>query len=239
MVTLTFSKPIHIANHFCVPADVSRWCSLSYNSVSPGGGNTPARVRAAFSTLTRGLVPKSCLAWKLKQVFGVYIVALDVPEPAFYVGVAARADGRSKLTIKPPDGILKRLQTHRIKTTGSHVGVTPNKHGGVNHTLGWRGFAPCRAKFFQTKKADDLCDDMRLVIGQLNQTNPGLADKPTLEYFEWLINYNRSGVYNQMCKLLWPNLVGTPYVLTTQVNHGRAPSQATIVLWDGSKISTW
>ena len=155
---LTFAPPQKLSDHFSIPCDKSRWTGAAgeYSACIDAKGKkiglTPARERATFHSLSRAMTPVTPNGKALNSTFGVYLLAFDVPSPAFYVGVAASSR-------RSPEGILSRIRKHRVKLTCSHIGGSASTHGGVSGMC-WR--LPMSLKFsFQRSVIMD--------IAQINQ----------------------------------------------------------------------
>jgi hypothetical protein len=145
MNTLKFGKVNKLSKHFDIPPDVSKWHG-QYTHI-PKEGNTPDRNQAVFGTFTKSLTPTTCFASGLKSAYGVYVIGVELPYRAIYIGIAAAGS-------KSPEGILKRIRKHRVKLTASHVGSNNHTVGGVNHTSGWRCIAKQRAVLFYPDRLD-------------------------------------------------------------------------------------
>jgi hypothetical protein len=196
MKTLKFDKFKKLSEHFDIPPDSSSW-NGEYKNIEKYG-KTPDRQRADFQTAGNALAPITNFAKGLKSSYGIYVIGLEVPFPAIYIGIAAGGS-------KSPEGILTRIRKHRVKVTGSHVGRNSNTSGGVNHTEGWRGIAKQRAKHFETINAIDSCKDLWFGVGAAYDVHgESLNDKATLEVFESMLVSNFQGAYEKLAKSFWP-----------------------------------
>ena len=232
---LTFSRPQKLSEHFLIPVDESRWTgkvgaySSCIDSLGKKIGLTPARDRATFHSLSRAMTPVTPTGTRLDSTFGVYLLAFDVPSPAFYVGVAASSS-------KSPEGMLSRFRKHRIKLTSSHIGGSATTHGGVNHTGGWREFAAKRADYFSQQRLPDRVDDGRFSCGEFVASGGSGSHKAKAEWFESLIT-NRGSHMDRIICLLWPGRnAADVFLLTTGNSSGVRPQSPEIALWDGSVI---
>lgn len=211
---LIFDCPVALSDHYQVPADNTHWpAPLSYHQLS-GQGQSPHRPRASFRSHPKALIPRSDVQ-HFDAYFGVYILAVDHPSKAFYVGIAA-ANG------KKPEGVGSRVRKHRVKLTASHVGSSlpcgsPANVGGVNHTGGWRPFAAERYQYHLASGADDCCADVRLMAG-----TAGDNAKKILEDFESAILHDASGIRSRIYNILWPSEDKSNVVILNTV-RGRAP----------------
>lgn len=116
MSILTFTEPVFLKNHFDIPADTTPWpkagTSAAYVATHPG--KTPARDRASFQTLTSGMRPTSEYGNSLSNTRGLYVLAFGGEQgltPHIYVGTAVG------------ESVLDRIRKHRVKATGSHIGM--------------------------------------------------------------------------------------------------------------------
>ncbi len=188
---LIIACPVALNDHYEVPVDNTIWpAPFSYLHV-PGQGQTPHRPRAPFGSKHNALIPRPTVP-HFDACFGVYMLAIDSPCKAFYVGIAA-ADG------KYPEGVGSRVRKHRVKLTASHVARTANSVGGVNHTGGWRPFAVERHDFHLTGGTLDDCNDVRLMVG-----TDGTNAKSTLEKYESAILHDAGGIRSRIYDILWP-----------------------------------
>jgi hypothetical protein len=196
MPILTFGMPMEVSAHFTMPLDNSHWDG-TYLTI-PKQGRTPNRDRAGFQSWRRSLIPITDDAKRLATAYGVYLVAVSRPYRALYVGIAAGLGHDA--TTSTPEGMLKRLQKHRVKLSGTHVGPHSQSVGGVNHTSLWRGLAQDRALSI----TQDDCRDVRFVVGRLRDSlGAALEGKADLERFEARIARNHLGVRNKIADLLW------------------------------------
>lgn len=154
---------------------------------------------------------------------GVYMLAVDYPRKAFYVGIAASG--------KNAEGIGTRIRKHRVKLTASHVGGnkpcgTPLGVGGVNHPEGWREFARERHDAQFAAGIIDQCADVRLMVGTARDNI-----KKDLEKFESAIMYDVGAIQNRIFDLLWPGEHNRGVLILNTVRGG-APDRlpGTIVL---------
>jgi hypothetical protein len=208
MNTLIFDKVKKLSEHFDIPPDCSKW-NGQYRNI-PKEGQTPDRLQASFETVTNSLSPTTCFASGLKSIYGIYVIGVELPHPAIYIGIAA---GESK----SPEGILKRIRKHRVKVTASHVGSNNLTVGGVNHTLGWRCIAKQRAEYFQTINELDTCKDLWFAVGRAyDNSGANLIDKMTLEVFESMLVCNHQDLYKKLSQFFWPNAVNVADCLTVR-----------------------
>ncbi len=215
MPDLVFSSPVALSDHYEVPLDTSPWpAPCAYHRIA-GHGQTPDRPAAPFGAYGNSLQTRPG-AQHYDDAFGVYILAIDTPHKAFYVGIASDDQ-------KSPEGVGRRIRKHRVKLTGSHVGPSHNNGpvsscGGVNHTGGWRPFAVDRHQYHATVGLEDRCLDVRLMVGAIVGGNP----KKPLECYESAILHNANGIRDQLYAILWPRQEhGHVYILNTI--KGRAP----------------
>jgi hypothetical protein len=232
MTILRFSSPRLLSDEFDVPADSAIWPGATgtysdcYTAAGHRAGRTPNRERASFSTLGRALRPKTHHAETLRADYGVYVMAFNSPRPAIYVGITA---GR----VKSPEGILRRLQKHRVKLTSSHVGAGPTKTGGVDHTLGWRNYAAERSNHFASLGKEDRAADGQFMIGSLLGFPEGMPDKPCLEWIERQLKKN-GPLWTILGRCFWQEEDDRHVVrLTTQVHHGQQPESPQVIFPDG------
>ena len=225
---LSFKEPIFLKEHFCIPVDTTPWGG-KHQSLKNGW--SPVRQRAQFKNIAWAMIPESKVAHTLNQAAGVYVLAISLPQPAIYVGIA------SGVCIAP-EGILRRMCKHRIKLTGSHVGHLNTSTGGVHHTRIWRSFAAARATFFAEQQMQDDCSDVRLIVGSLDlrddlgQNNKPILDKPILEKAESFISLNCHGIQTAMNELLWPEFAGNVALLTGAFRRNLVTSPLEIELWN-------
>lgn len=204
-MNLVFDEPINASDHFEIPPDTSAWDKCQYHRAN--GGQTPLRDRASFRTCNLGMLAKSELAKLMANKYGLYVLAFDNPSPTVYVGIASEGGAA-------PEGVLSRIRKHRVKTTGSHVGAHEHATGGVDHPANWREFATKRAQFFADQNIQDVCADMRIIIGRLDGA-PSQQKNP-LEACEALICINENGVLHSLYALLWPEF--DPYKVNLLTN---------------------
>jgi hypothetical protein len=222
---LVFTEPVKLSALVDCPSDTTPWPDQRY--FSGRHGHTPIRPRASFRTWQSGALARNGNQLAAYE-YGVYILALDIPRPCIYVGVA----GEDR---KTPEGIATRIAKHRVKATGSHVGAGSDSTGGVNHTGGWRSIAPARYRYFEDQGATDTCEDMRLVIGRLDQ---GSSRTSTLEYFEHSIVHDAKGCRQLVERILWPDATCLPAeLLTTASKAGVRPREPVIRWWSGESTS--
>jgi hypothetical protein len=213
---LIFDCPVALGDLYDVPVDNTSWpAPFIYHQV-PRQGQSPRRPRAPFHSYPNALVPRSQVA-NIDAHFGVYMLAINQPRKAFYVGIAA-ADGR--LT----EGVGSRIRKHRVKLTASHVGRilpcgSPAGIGGVNHTGGWRPFAAERYQFHLTAREDDYCADVRVMVG-----TAGTNAKKTLEKYESAILHNADGIRSRIFDVFWPGEDNSDVVILNTM-RGRAPEK--------------
>lgn len=196
MNTLKFDKVKKLSDHFDIPPDGSKWDG-QYTYI-PKEGRTPDRQQADFGTVSKSLAPITCFASELKSAYGIYVIGIELPYPAIYIGIAAGGSNS-------PEGVLKRIRKHRVKITASHVGSNNHTVGGVNHTSGWRCIAKQRAEYFQAINELDTCKDLWFSVGRAyDNCGASLTDKRTLEVFESMLVSNFQGAYEKLAKSFWP-----------------------------------
>ena len=240
-MNLVISSPISIADHFAIPEDKTAWSGFNYKQVfdSQGKaiGKTPARQRASFRSWQQCLIPTSKIGIQLDHTYGLYILALTIPHPALYVGIAANSS-------KSPEGMLNRIKKHRTKLTGSHVGSSQESFGGVNHTGGFRSYAPPRAKYFAQHQKPDQLGDMQLLVCQYSNNSSGIPDstqeKHLLENFESCLCSDDGGIRTRIASLLWPS--NKQHELLTTNTRGAADfgmlgEKMVFKLWDKTVVS--
>jgi len=220
-----------LSDHFFAPVDNTPWVPGEYETCvdkrSKKTGLTPARERAPFQTLTRGLRATSQFGESLSQTFGLYLLTFDLPFPAIYVGVAASSS-------RSPEGVLSRIQKHRIKLTASHIGASRATHGGVNHTGGWREFATHRARYHADQQIADQCQDGRFACGLFHPSDGPSSHKTQAEWFESQLLSNQT-VINCLIHLFWPGVQSqTVFRLTKGTSCGVRPRVPRVELWDNS-----
>jgi hypothetical protein len=224
MNTLKLSQPLYLSEHYNIPVEKSAWNGL-YMDV-PKQGRTPERSRASFSSWKKSLIPTSQLAQDIETTFGIYILAMDIPIPAYYVGIASGTGSH-------PEGVGNRVRKHRVKFSGAHVGGNQRSVGGVNHTQGWREFAPARHRYFSETGVFDFCSDVRLIVGEVTlDSGMVIHEKTTLERFESSIATNENQVLDQIMERLWPSL-GQAHVQRLITRHGK------LKLESGDRILLW
>lgn len=157
-----------------------RTATLSPSEVRGPGVGTPNRQAPNFD-----------------KSYGVYILAIDHPRKAFYVGIAA-ADSDQ------PEGVGSRIRTHRVKLTASNVGRTlacgtPAGVGGVHHPEKWRLFAVERYQHHLTNGVDDGCADVRVMVGTAGNNAWEILDQ-----YERAILHNAGGCRSKIFDILWP-----------------------------------
>ena len=180
--------PTPLSTLFDIPPDLAVWPDQRYRNVFDGkgkrSGSTPVRARAAFGSHDRCMTAISgSMAERYRDMFGIYMLTFTVPEQWFYVGIAA-PDTRK------PEGVLSRILKHRIKATGSHVG-TEISYGGVNHTVGWRVFAPRRYRSIEANGGEDRLADAWLSVARPPSE---LMGKKSLEKLEDAIVRGHDGL---------------------------------------------
>jgi hypothetical protein len=234
VISLVFSPPELLTTYFEVPIDKTCWMGeyrVTTDRFGKKNGQTPAREQASFSRWQDSLLPKSDVVEKYSKCFGVYLLTMDIPTPAIYVGIAVSSAGR-------PEGVLTRIRKHRVKLTGSHIGRNGASSGGVNHTGGWRSFAPERARHFAARDETDGCRDVRIITGTMLPIVGGnLEEKAALEYFESRIADEHSPVWEQLTNLLWPRhdeLV--PRLLTLSTSGKCHLESARVTLWNNRTV---
>lgn len=210
---LIFDCPVVLSDHYEVPVDDTHW-PAPFNYHSPGKGQTPHRPRAPFRTDAKALRPGSQMP-HFDANFGVYMLAIDHPRKAFYVGIAA-ADSRK------PEGVGSRIRKHRVKLTASHVGRSlacgsPAGAVNVDHTGGWRPFAVERYQHYLAAGINDCCPDVRLMVG-----SAGDNVKVQLKQFEDAIQHNTGAIRSRIFDILWPGENNSDVEILNTVK-GRAP----------------
>jgi hypothetical protein len=195
---LTFGDKIKLSEHFEIPLDETPWQGLYKDT-------TPARELATFETFTRALNPRQEYRDFYDNAFGVYILILSIPCPAFYVGIASG------------ESILNRIRKHRVKVTGSHVG------NGVNHTKEWRLFAQKRAQYFSNHNSTDSCEDAFLLVGTLDN-NETCDDRCALEYFENALVNNKNGITEKIVGCVMSQIFETRKIEFNNIRNLNMPS---------------
>lgn len=240
MPNLIFDCPVVLSDHYDVPADNTHWAA-PFNYHTPGKGQTPHRPRAPFRTYPKALRPRSHMP-HFDAYFGVYMLAIDCPRKAFYVGIAA-ADSRE------PEGVGNRVRKHRVKLTASHVGRSlpcgsPAGAVNVDHTGGWRPFAVERYQYHLAAGTNDCCPDVRLMVGTADYNAKSILDhyesmvgtagdnaKNTLEKYELAILHNADGIRSRIFDILWPGEDNSNVViLNTKKGRATASLPGAIVL---------
>ena len=94
MPDLIFACPVALNDHYNVPVDDTTWLDPFVYHHVPRQGQSPRRPRAPFRSYRNALVAKSQVA-TFDAHFGIYMLAIDHPRKAFYVGIAA-ADSRRR-----------------------------------------------------------------------------------------------------------------------------------------------
>lgn len=221
MTMLTFAEPVFLKDHFVMPTDTTPWpkvgTSAAYVETKPG--MTPARDRAPFRTQTHGMVPRSRYGESLAKMYGLYVLAFGGEQgltPCIYVGITVR------------ESVLARIRKHRVKATGSHVGVRADVYGGVNHTARWRPFAEQR--HIEHAGRPDQCADVRLLVGQLSLPVVGDAH---LRRFEASLCSDQDGVLKQLKEMLWTGAVRNVSLLTDKHGNALANDGMCIAFWNG------
>ncbi len=232
---LIISEPVALSSLADVHPDRTEWGSgihcHSHNGRGKKNGWTPKRPRASYFNWERALSPRLDGQW-LCEAYGVYLIFFSVPSPHLYVGTASD-DGRK------PEGVFNRLKKHIVKATGSHVGVACNKHGGVNHTKGWRSFAAARA-IARRQLAEigafhpDDCRDAKLAVGRVLSGDVLATDEASLTDFETCVARNTQGARHRLARLFG---VEDFTVVTTGMRREK-PSYLgkSIRFWDGSVL---
>lgn len=225
---LTFAPRFKLSDLFTVKPDLTAW-NGQYDAVPrPRVGRslvrTPARGLASFISYTRGLelVPGK----QLPHWHGVYVIGFRDPYPAVYVGIAA--DDKAK-----PEGILKRLQKHRVKVTGSHVHEAKNL-GGILHPKRWGDFAASRHADFASRGKVDLLEDVVIMTGSLGE---GDNAKDVLQSFEQHLSLPQnfkeaSSLCLQLVQAVFDHRPAEVYSLNTQRSR-KAPLDGASVSFDG------
>ena len=226
-ILFSFTKPVKLNEHFEIPVDETNWETKNYTKVlsktDKPEGQTPSRERATFSTLTNGMVPKTSFAHKLKNSFGIYILFFE-EDQGFYVGIASSQ-------AKKPEGILSRIRKHRVKATGSNIGINKFSVGGVNHTKGWRMFAVTRAASFHRRGLKDHLQDAQLTIACSE------GGKKLLEFVENYLTYKCNPVSNKLLEYIFPSVDPSRI---NRINRGKSNRDFKGVIefnfWDGKQF---
>lgn len=188
---LQLGSTLDVSKNFDVPPDLTVWQPKDYLQTTQGW--TPKRDRASFASWQKSVVPTTQDAHKLKNYFGIYIVAFEVPEPILYIGIASN-------DTKTSEGVLNRFKKHRVKTSGSQVGTAPTSTGGVHHPVNWRNFA--QQRFEAMNGRPDFLTDVRIVVSSFINTTK--QPKKDLERFESSIICNQNNALDQVAAMLWP-----------------------------------
>ena len=188
---LQLGSTLDVSKNFDVPPDLTVWQPKDYLQTTQGW--TPKRDRASFASWQKSVVPITQDAHKLKNYFGIYIVAFEVPEPSLYIGIASN-------DTKTSEGVLNRFKKHRVKTSGSQVGTAPTSTGGVHHPVKWRNFA--QQRFAAMNGRPDFLTDVRIVVSSFINTTK--QPKKDLERFESSIICNQNNALDQVAAMLWP-----------------------------------
>lgn len=234
--TLIFTQPIYLKDHFSIPEDTTSWDKGYYDYMSgkkPKRYFRPSRNRATFESHGNALVPL-CDSYIKNFIpeHGIYILVFQHPRPAIYVGIASE---------NSTETITSRIKKHRVKITGSNVGIKENSVGGVSHTMGWRNFAPGRFDYFDRIDEIDTCQDVLLITGTFKASSGSDNYKKEAEYFERMIESNTNSVLDSIISRLWPNERLTHKdikMITTSVSKGIQPNNPCIKLWDSKIINT-
>lgn len=188
---LQINQALDVSKHFDVPYDLTVWQSPQ-DYMQTAKEWTPLRDRASYTSWQKSVVPKTEAAQNLKYYFGIYFVALEIPEPTLYVGIASN-------DTKSSEGVLNRFKKHRVKISGSHIGTAPFRTGGVNHPKNWRHFAKER---YSALGGLDCLSDVRIIVSSFpNMTKQAKTD---LERFESSIICNQNNALDQVADMLWP-----------------------------------
>lgn len=179
-VKLRIERPVTLDSLVTIHPNREEWDGKTYlrltNKRGTSAGHTPLRDRASYVTWTRALSPRPAES-SLAGQFGIYFLFFSIPSPHLYIGIAADR-GRSS------EGFLNRLKKHVVKATGSHVGASKGRSGGVDHTAGWREFAMKRAQERRFAHSD-TCEDAMLALGQVTDLEGrAVHDKSLLEHVE-------------------------------------------------------
>ena len=188
---LQLGSTLDVSKNFDVPPDLTVWQPKDYLQTAQGW--TPKRDRASFASWQKSVVPTTQDAHKLKNYFGIYIVAFEVPEPSVYIGIASN-------DTKTSEGVLNRFKKHRVKSSGSQVGTAPTSTGGVHHPVKWRNFA--QQRFAALNGLPDCLTDVRIVVSSFINTTK--QPKKDLERFESSIICNQNNALDQVADMLWP-----------------------------------
>jgi hypothetical protein len=191
---LKLGSVLDVPKNFHVLADMSIWQPSDY--IQTAQGWTPKRDRAGFTSWQKSLLPTTQDANKLKDDYGIYIVAFEIPEPSLYIGIASN-------DTKSSEGVLNRFKKHRVKTSGSHVGTTTTSIGGVHHPVKWRHFA--QQRFTALEGQPDFLTDVRIVVSSFVNTTK--QPKKDLERFESSIICNQNNALDQIVDMLWPGKI--------------------------------
>ena len=189
---LKIKQALDVSKNFEVPPDLTVW-QTQQDYLQTSQGWTPVRLRASFASWQNSVVPSTQDAQNLKDYYGIYIVAFEIPEPSLYIGIASN-------DTKSSEGVLNRFKKHRVKTSGSHVGTTPTSTGGVHHPVKWRNFA--QQRFAALNGLPDCLTDVRIVVSSFINTTK--QPKKDLERFESSIICNQNNALDQIVDMLWP-----------------------------------
>ena len=192
---LQLSPALDVSKNFEVPPDLTVWQSpQDYTQTAKEW--TPLRPRASFTSWQSAVIPITPAAQDLKEYFGIYILALEIPEPTLYIGIASN-------DTKSSEGVLNRFKKHRVKISGSHVGTAPTSTGGVNHPKNWRKYA--KERYSVMGGAQDCLSDVRIVVSRF--VNSSIQTKAELERFESSMICNQNNALDQIVDLLWPGKI--------------------------------
>lgn len=188
---LQLGSVLDVPKNFHVLADMSIWQPSDY--IQTAQGWTPKRERASYISWQKSVVPNTNAAHNLNDYFGIYILALEIPEPTLYIGIASN-------DTKSSEGVLNRFKKHRVKISGSHVGTAPTRTGGVNHPINWRKFA--KERYSVMGGVPDCLSDVRIVVSRFVKTS--IQAKAELERFESSMICNQNNALDKVVDKLWP-----------------------------------
>lgn len=179
--------------HFDIPPDLTPWQIANVPYQRTGTGWTSNRPRQF--TWQKSMLSRTQCAAALDNGHGVYILGLDLPHKAIYVGIAGG------------ESFGSRLRKHRIKLTGSNAGAfdpaarIATSAGGVHHPENWRQFALARHAHFHSNALPDSLADLRLMIGTFD--DPEMTTSAALQSIESFILTNPT-LRDKIAGIFWP-----------------------------------